>query len=100
MIGHISTGYAISLVITENLACLNNKKKREKAQYLLGRKGCPFENHLIVSPLQIPMLLSIDEQDKALSKAIESGDTDLVYLVLFHIWQKVAVEKVNPLLPL
>jgi len=46
------------------------------------------------------MLLSIDEQDKALSKAIESGDTDLVYLVLFHIWQKVAVEKVNPLLPL
>ncbi|GJM93638.1 hypothetical protein PR202_ga10210 [Eleusine coracana subsp. coracana] len=41
----------------------------------------------------IPLLLSIDEQDKALSKAIESGDTDLVYLVLFHIWQKVAVEK-------
>jgi hypothetical protein len=40
-------------------------------------------------------LLSIDEQDKALSKAIESGDTDLVYLVLFHIWQKVAVEKVT-----
>ena len=47
------------------------------------------------SPSQIPLLLSIDEQDKALSKAIESGDTDLVYLVLFHIWQKVAVEKVN-----
>ncbi|RLM92748.1 hypothetical protein C2845_PM08G21410 [Panicum miliaceum] len=45
----------------------------------------------------IPMLLSIDEQDKALSKAIESGDTDLVYLVLFHIWQKVAVEKKAPL---
>jgi hypothetical protein len=22
-------------------------------------------------------------------KATESGDTDLVYLVLFHIWQKV-----------
>lgn len=42
---------------------------------------------------RIPLLLSIDEQDKALSKAIESGDTDLVYLVLFHIWQKVAVEK-------
>jgi hypothetical protein len=45
--------------------------------------------------LQIPLLLSIDEQDKALQKSIESGDTDLVYLVLFHIWQKVAVEKVN-----
>jgi len=43
------------------------------------------------------LFLSIDEQDKALSKAIESGDTDLVYLVLFHIWQKVAVEKKAPL---
>lgn len=53
-----------------------------------------------VSPSQIPLLLSIDEQDKALSKAVESGDTDLVYLVLFHIWQKVAVEKVNHLIPL
>ncbi|KAF3443568.1 hypothetical protein FNV43_RR13255 [Rhamnella rubrinervis] len=27
-------------------------------------------------------------RDTALSKATESGDTDLVYLVLFHIWQK------------
>jgi len=34
------------------------------------------------------MLLSIDEQDKTLSKAIESSDTDLVYLVLLRIWQK------------
>nr|CAB3477864.1 unnamed protein product [Digitaria exilis] len=50
-----------------------------------------------ISPSQIPLLLSIDEQDKALSKAIESGDTDLVYLVLFHIWQKLAVEKKAPL---
>ena len=74
--------------------------KKEKAQHLSGRKGCPFEIIWFVSPSQIPMLLSIDEQDKALSKAIESGDTDLVYLVLFHIWQKVAVEKVNLLLPL
>lgn len=34
-------------------------------------------------------MLSIGEEDTALMKAIESGDTDLVYLVLFHIWQKV-----------
>ncbi|BBG99776.1 vacuoleless1 [Prunus dulcis] len=27
-------------------------------------------------------------EDTALMKAIESGDTDLVYLVLFHIWRK------------
>lgn len=34
-------------------------------------------------------MLSIGEEDTALMKSIESGDTDLVYLVLFHIWQKV-----------
>lgn len=37
---------------------------------------------------QVPLLLSIGEEDTALMKASESGDTDLVYLVLFHIWQK------------
>ncbi|KAF3445002.1 hypothetical protein FNV43_RR14695 [Rhamnella rubrinervis] len=40
------------------------------------------------SSKQVPLLLSIGEEDTALSKATESGDTDLVYLVLFHIWQK------------
>lgn len=34
-------------------------------------------------------MLSIGEEDTALVKAAESGDTDLVYLVLFHIMQKV-----------
>lgn len=38
---------------------------------------------------QVPLLLSIGEEDTALTKATESGDTDLVYLVIFHIWQKV-----------
>ncbi|KAA8535269.1 hypothetical protein F0562_030272 [Nyssa sinensis] len=41
------------------------------------------------SSKQVPLLLSIGEEDTALTKATESGDTDLVYLVLFHIWQKV-----------
>ncbi|KAK6157102.1 hypothetical protein DH2020_011350 [Rehmannia glutinosa] len=40
------------------------------------------------SAKQIPLLLSIGEEDTALMKATESGDTDLVYLVLFHIWHK------------
>ncbi|XP_042479064.1 protein VACUOLELESS1 [Macadamia integrifolia] len=40
------------------------------------------------SSKQVPLLLSIGEEDTALSKATDSGDTDLVYLVLFHIWQK------------
>ncbi|XP_072968310.1 protein VACUOLELESS1 isoform X2 [Typha angustifolia] len=40
------------------------------------------------SSKQVPLLLSIEEEDSALAKATESGDTDLVYLVLFHIWHK------------
>ncbi|CAL5391156.1 unnamed protein product [Camellia sinensis] len=40
------------------------------------------------SSKQVPLLLSIGEEDTALTKATESGDTDLVYLVLFNIWQK------------
>ncbi|KAK9150902.1 hypothetical protein Syun_009211 [Stephania yunnanensis] len=42
------------------------------------------------SSKQVPLLLSIGEEDSALMKATESGDTDLVYLALFHIWQKSA----------
>lgn len=44
---------------------------------------------LIKSSVQVPLLLSIGEEDVALMKATECGDTDLVYLVVFHIWQKV-----------
>ncbi|RAL48115.1 hypothetical protein DM860_018134 [Cuscuta australis] len=40
------------------------------------------------SSKQVPLLLSIGEEDTALIKATKSGDTDLVYLVLLHIWQK------------
>lgn len=40
------------------------------------------------SSKQVPLLLSIGEEDTSLTKATESGDTDLVYLVLFHILQK------------
>eukprot|EP01104_Vermistella_antarctica_P013241 TRINITY_DN397_c0_g1_i3.p1 TRINITY_DN397_c0_g1~~TRINITY_DN397_c0_g1_i3.p1 ORF type:complete len:827 (-),score=204.45 TRINITY_DN397_c0_g1_i3:93-2573(-) len=34
---------------------------------------------------QVPLLISMEEVEHALLKAIESGDTDLVYLVLLHI---------------
>ncbi|KAL7610500.1 hypothetical protein Lser_V15G12935 [Lactuca serriola] len=44
--------------------------------------------HEPLSSKQVPLLLGIGEEDTALTKATESGDTDLVYLVLFHIWQK------------
>ena len=35
-------------------------------------------------PLQVPLLLSLGEMESALTKAIDSGDTDLVYLALFR----------------
>ncbi|XP_020105943.1 protein VACUOLELESS1 isoform X2 [Ananas comosus] len=44
-------------------------------------------DHELQPSKQVPLLLSIGEEDTALVKATESGDTDLVYLVLFHIWQ-------------
>ncbi|EFJ24200.1 hypothetical protein SELMODRAFT_101752 [Selaginella moellendorffii] len=37
---------------------------------------------------QVPLLTSMGEEEKALGKAIKSGDTDLVYFTLFHLWQK------------
>ncbi|CEI87038.1 hypothetical protein RMCBS344292_01458 [Rhizopus microsporus] len=37
---------------------------------------------------QVPLLLSMQEDETALIKAIESGDTDLVYLVIFHLKRK------------
>lgn len=37
---------------------------------------------------QVPLLTQMGEQERALDKAIESGDTDLVYLVLFHVWRQ------------
>ncbi|KAI4387291.1 hypothetical protein MLD38_005134 [Melastoma candidum] len=43
---------------------------------------------LNIKQYKVPLLLSIGEEDTALIKATESGDADLVYLVLFHIWQK------------
>ncbi|KAI9486646.1 MAG: Vps16, C-terminal region-domain-containing protein [Benjaminiella poitrasii] len=37
---------------------------------------------------QVPLLMSMQEDETALVKAIESGDTDLVYLVIFHLKRK------------
>lgn len=33
----------------------------------------------------MPLLMSMEVDDLALRKAIESGDTDLIYVVLFHL---------------
>lgn len=37
---------------------------------------------------QVPLLLSMEEDGIALDKALESGDTDLVYCVLLHLKKK------------
>lgn len=37
---------------------------------------------------QVPLLLEVEEDSRALDKAIESGDTDLVYHVLLHLKKK------------
>ena len=34
---------------------------------------------------QIPLLLSMQEEELALQKAVNSEDTDLIYLTLIHI---------------
>lgn len=74
---------------------------------LRGKQGVSFEavartaydegrGHLATSLLnhepragkQVPLLLNMEEDEIALSKAIESGDTDLVFFVLLHLRQK------------
>ena len=37
---------------------------------------------------QVPLLLNMEEDELALDKAIESGDTDLVFFVLLHLKKK------------
>lgn len=37
--------------------------------------------------MQVPLLLSLGEMEGALTKAIDSGDTDLVYLAIFRLAQ-------------
>ncbi|XP_071444220.1 vacuolar protein sorting-associated protein 16 homolog [Hetaerina americana] len=43
--------------------------------------------------LQVPLLLRLEQFCPALSKAIESGDTDLVYTVLLHLHKKMSVDQ-------
>jgi hypothetical protein len=76
-------------------------------QRLNGKRGISFESiaraahdegraHLATQLLnyepragkQVPLLLSMEEDEIALDKAIESGDTDLVFFVLLHLKKK------------
>ena len=42
--------------------------------------------------LQVPLLLRLGEDERALQKATESGDTDLVYLVLFSMYRTLPLQ--------
>ena len=57
-----------------------------RAAYDEGRSRLATEllNHESRAGKQVPLLLSMSEDEIALDKAIASGDTDLVYFVLLH----------------
>lgn len=41
---------------------------------------------------QVPLLLRLGEDSRALQRSMESGQTDLVYLVLFSLYRKLALQ--------
>ncbi|KAG8236730.1 hypothetical protein J437_LFUL014226 [Ladona fulva] len=43
--------------------------------------------------LQVPLLLHLEQYCRALLKAIESGDTDLVYTVLLHLHKRMSLDQ-------
>lgn len=53
-----------------------------------GRLATELLNHEPRAGRQVPLLLSMEEDEVALDKAIESGDTDLVYFVLHSLRRK------------
>ena len=58
-----------------------------RAAYDEGRSHLATEllNHESRAGKQVPLLLSMSEDELALDKAIASGDTDLVFFVLLHL---------------
>ncbi|KAL9113155.1 MAG: hypothetical protein Q9227_002767 [Pyrenula ochraceoflavens] len=61
-----------------------------RAAYDEGRSHLATQllNHEARAGKQVPLLLSMEEDDFALDKAIESGDTDLVLFVLLRLKKK------------
>lgn len=79
------------LIVTK----LNNKhgisfESIARAAYDEGRSHLATEllNYEPRAGKQVPLLLSMEEDEIALDKAIESGDTDLVFFVLLHLKKK------------
>lgn len=53
-----------------------------------GHLATTLLNHEPRAGKQVPLLLNMEEDEIALDKAIESGDTDLVFFVLLHLRSK------------
>lgn len=53
-----------------------------------GRLATELLNHEPRAGRQVPLLLSMEEDEIALDKAIESGDSDLIIFVLLHLKKK------------
>ncbi|KAK8123458.1 hypothetical protein PG999_003376 [Apiospora kogelbergensis] len=53
-----------------------------------GRLATELLNHEPRAGRQVPLLLSMEEDEIALDKAIESGDSDLMFFVLLHLKKK------------
>lgn len=53
-----------------------------------GRLATRLLDHEPRAGRQVPLLLSMEEDELALDKALESGDTDLVHFVLHHLRRK------------
>jgi hypothetical protein len=53
-----------------------------------GRLATQLLNHEPRAGKQVPLLLNMEEDEIALDKAIESGDSDLVFFVLLHLKKK------------
>jgi hypothetical protein len=82
----------IARIIVEKLAGKRGISFEEiaRAAYDEGRAHLATEllNHEPRAGKQVPLLLSMEEDEIALDKAIESGDSDLVFFVLLHLKKK------------
>ncbi|KAI8911364.1 Vps16, N-terminal region-domain-containing protein [Powellomyces hirtus] len=63
------------------------KTAHESGQTKLATKLLDYEPQ---AANQVPLLMSMEEDELALNKAIESGDTDLVHLVILHMKRKLS----------
>ncbi|KAI9347012.1 Vps16, N-terminal region-domain-containing protein [Obelidium mucronatum] len=61
-----------------------------KTAYQQGQSALAAKllDHEPIAANQVPLLMSMEQDDRALTKAIESGDTDLAYAVILHIKRK------------